>query len=165
MSVDMGELLVGAYLKVIEGCDVVAYNQRPRGGGMEGLGELDVIGLRFSDHTAILCEVTTHIGGLTYGKSHSDTIERIANKHLRQRSYAESHLKEFPNRIYQFWSPRVPTGALTTGLAAVDPELELIVNSEYTARIDRLRKAARDRQNDEGNLAFRLLQILEALKR
>ncbi|MGV3709054.1 MAG: hypothetical protein ACO1Q7_09440 [Gemmatimonas sp.] len=165
MSADMGELLVGAYLKVIEKCDVVAYNQRPPGGGMAGLGELDVIGLRFRDHTAILCEVTTHIGGLTYGKSHTDTIRRIANKHLRQRSYAEAQLREFPNRVYQFWSPRVPTGALTLGLAEIDPELELIINAQYTQRIEELRVAARDRQNDEGNSAFRLLQILEALKR
>ena len=165
VSADIGELLVGAYLKVIEQCDVVAYNQRPPGGGMAGLGELDVIGLRFRDHTAILCEVTTHIGGLTYGKSLTDTLQRIANKHLRQRSYAESQLRDFPNRVYQFWAPRVPTGALTIGLAAVDADLELIVNLEYTRRIDILRQEAAKRQNDEGNVAFRLLQILEALKR
>jgi len=164
MSVDISELLVGAYLKVVEECDVVAYNQRPPGGGMAGLGELDVIGLRFRDHTAILCEVTTHIGGLTYGKSRTNTLERIAMKHRRQRAYAELQLRDFPTRVYQFWSPRVPTGALTTGLADIDPGLELIINAEYTRRIGRLREAARHRQNDEGNAAFRLLQILEALK-
>ena len=165
MSTEMGELLVGAYLKVIEECDVVAYNQRLPGGGMAGLGELDVIGLRFRDHTAILCEVTTHIGGLTYGKSTSDTLSRIRDKHLRQRGYAEARLHDFPNRVYQFWSPRVPTGLLTAGLAAIDPELQLVINAGYTERVDRLRAAARARLNDEGNDAFRLLQILEALKR
>jgi hypothetical protein len=50
MSAAMGGLLVGAYLKVIDEWDVVASNQPPRGGGTEGLGELDVIGLRFSGH-------------------------------------------------------------------------------------------------------------------
>ena len=132
---------------------------------MAGLGELDVIGLRFRDHTAILCEVTTHIAGLTNGRSHADTLSRIRDKHLRQRGYAEARLHYFPSRVYQCWSPRVPTGLLTAGLAAIDPDLQLVINSGYTERIDQLREAARARLNDEGNDAFRLLQILEALKR
>ena len=39
--------IVGAYLKLIEGCDVIDYNVRPPGGGMAGLSELDVVGLDF----------------------------------------------------------------------------------------------------------------------
>ena len=66
MNTEMGELLIGAYLKVIEGCDVVCYNQRPPGGGLKGLHELDVLGLHFGKRTAFLCEVTTHTGGLLY---------------------------------------------------------------------------------------------------
>ena len=61
---EMGEYVVGAYLKMVEVCDVVDYNVRPPGGGIGGLSGFDVIGLRFSDSTAIMCEVTTHIGGL-----------------------------------------------------------------------------------------------------
>ncbi len=164
MSADISELLVGAYLKVVDACDVVTYNQRPPGSGAKQ-DELDVIGLRFRDHTAILCEVTTHIRGLNYGKSCAKTLQKIANKYQRQRSYAESRLHDFPTRIYQFWSPQVPTGILTTGLSEVDPELQIIINAEYTRRIELLRAAARARQNNEGNAAFRLLQILETLKR
>jgi len=37
-----GEQLVGAYLKIVEGCDVVSYNVRPPGGGLRGL-ELEKI--------------------------------------------------------------------------------------------------------------------------
>lgn len=29
MITDVGEYIVGAYLKVIEGCDVIDYNARP----------------------------------------------------------------------------------------------------------------------------------------
>lgn len=163
MNAEMGEFLVGAYLKVIEGCDFVSYNVRPPGGGLKGLEELDVVGLRFASHTAFLCEVTTHIGGLLYGDN-AKTVKRVASKHLRQKSYAEAQLRDFPVRRYQFWSPVVPKGYLTHHLAEIDPDLELIINAEYTKRINELRKAASMRKNDENNPAFRLLQILAHMK-
>lgn len=63
---------MGAYLRSIEERDVISYNARPRGGCLAGLEELDVIGLRFADSTAFLCEVTTHIRGLLYqGQPHN----------------------------------------------------------------------------------------------
>ena len=164
MNAEMGEFLVGAYLKVIEGCDFVGYNVRPPGGGLRGLEELDVVGLHFATRTAFLCEVTTHIGGLLY-VDNSTTVLRVEAKHRRQKNYAEAQLKEFPNRRYQFWSPVVPRGYLTQRLALIDPELELVINMEYAERVDELRKAARTRKNDENNPAFRLLQILEHLRR
>lgn len=164
MNAEMGEFLVGAYLKVIEGCDFVGYNVRPPGGGLRGLEELDVVGLRFASRTAYLCEVTTHIGGLLYVDNRT-TVKRVAAKHLRQKSYAEAQLRDFPTRRYQFWSPVVPTGYLTTHLAEIDPDLELIINAEYSSRVRELTKVARRRKNDENNPAFRLLQILEHMKK
>ena len=64
MAIEMGEYVVGAYLKEIVLCDFVDYGVRVRGGGLAGLNELDVLGLRFADKTAYLCEVTTHTRGL-----------------------------------------------------------------------------------------------------
>lgn len=64
MAVEMGEYVAGAYLKLVLGCDFIDYNVRPPGGGLEGLGELDVVGLDFKAQTAYLCEVTTHVRGL-----------------------------------------------------------------------------------------------------
>jgi len=58
MLTDVGEYIVGAYLQVEEGCDFVDYNIRPPGGGLEGLGELDVVGLNFKTKTAYVCEVS-----------------------------------------------------------------------------------------------------------
>jgi hypothetical protein len=69
MKTEMGEYVVGAYLKQVLKCDFVDYNVRPPCGGIEGLAEFDVVGLRFSDSTAYICEVTTHLGGLLYGTS------------------------------------------------------------------------------------------------
>jgi hypothetical protein len=41
MRTEVGEYVVGAWLKIGLGCDVVDYNVRPPGGGLNGLGELD----------------------------------------------------------------------------------------------------------------------------
>jgi hypothetical protein len=43
--------------------------------------------------------------------------------------------------------------------------LETVINEEYAGCIDELRQAAKQRANDEGNVAFRVLQILEHLRR
>ena len=65
MKTEIGEYVVGAYLKLCLECDFVDYNVRPPTSGLEGLAEFDVIGLRFGDTTAYVCEVSTHLGGLT----------------------------------------------------------------------------------------------------
>ncbi len=59
MPTEMGEYLVGAYLRHVEGCDRVDYNVHFPGGGEEGLKELDVIGYNYPKRTVFLCEVTT----------------------------------------------------------------------------------------------------------
>ena len=163
MNEEMGELLVGAYLKVIEQCDIVCYNQHIPGGGLEGLGEFDVLGLHFEKQTAFLCEVATHIGGLLY-VNNKTTVKRIADKHRRQKAYAAAHLKGFLKKRYQLWSPVVRNGYLTTKLPQIDPDLELVINEEYTKRVEDLRIQSREHKNDENNPAFRLLQILEHLR-
>jgi len=55
---DIGESLVGAYLRHIGGCEVVTYNSF----FADRQGE---IGIKTGDpRTVWLCEVTTHIGGM-----------------------------------------------------------------------------------------------------
>lgn len=162
MKTEMGELVVGAYLKLCLGCEFVDYNVRPPGGGLAGLGELDVVGLDPDAGQAFLCEVTTHIRGLLY-KSNVETVNRIRKKHDRQRTYAAEHLKKFPNISYMFWSPVVPVGYITKGLAEIE-ELELVINQEYARRIAKLQELARTTTHDAGNDFFRALQILEHLR-
>jgi len=41
----------------------------------------------------------------------------------------------------------------------------LVINNAYAERVDELRAEARVRKNNEGNDVFRLLQILEHLRR
>src|SRR5258707_15545408 len=102
MKTEIGEFVVGAWLQEIEKCDFVVYNVRPPEKGLEGLGELDVVGLRPSDSTAFLCEVTTHLGGLLYS-GNKKTVDKIREKHVRQRNYAERYLESFTTTRFMFW--------------------------------------------------------------
>lgn len=162
MKTEMGEYIVGAYLKIIKECDFVDYNIRPPGGGIDGLNELDVIGLDFKNKIVYLCEVTTHILGLQYGNNDA-TVEKIKIKHNIQKHYADMYLSDFPNKHFMFWSPVVPNGYITTELEKVDG-LQLIINKEYTQYVDELRKKAKELTNDIGNPFFRMLQILEHMR-
>ena len=162
MAVDIAEELVGAYLAEIEKCDHVLYNVRAPGGGLQGLRELDVIGLRFSDKAAYLCEVTTHLRGLLIG-NYASTIKKIKEKHDWQVEYAKNQLKDFKPE-FQFWSPWVPRGALLQGLGEITG-LRLVVNSDYTRRVKDLQNEAKKQQpSPTNNMAYRLIQILEHLR-
>jgi len=163
VQTDTGEYVVGAYLKIIKSCDFVVYNVRPPGGGLKGLNELDVVGMHFQTKTAYLCEVTTHIRGLLY-RNNKTTVERIRKKLQIQKDYASQYLGDFPTRHYMFWSPVVPVGYITTNLGKI-PDLELVINQEYTKCIVELKEQARNLTHDVGNPFFRTLQIMEHLKR
>ena len=80
MLTDVGEYIVGAYLRLILKGDFVDYNVRRPGGGLQGLDELDVLGLDSRDKRAYLCEVTTHLRGVLY-KNNKTTVSRIKNKY------------------------------------------------------------------------------------
>ena len=163
MNTEMGEYLVGAYLKQIEKCDVVDYNVRPPGGGLPGLSEFDVIGIKFHDKVAFMCEVTTHLHGLNSGTSTIDTIEKVCRKFKKQRQYAKQYFQGFKVITYMFWSPYVPKGRLLNQLKEIEG-LELVVNGDYKAAVEELRQKARKEKQATQNPAFRLLQILESVR-
>ena len=162
MSTEMGEYAVGAYLKIVNGCDFVDYNVRRPGGGLSGLEELDVIGLDFRKKVAYLCEVTNHITGLLY-VNNATTVYKVKKKYENLQRYAKDYLKDFPTSYFMFWSPVVPRGYITQELQKIKG-LELVINEEYTTRINELRNKAREMANDTGNPFFRVLQILERLR-
>lgn len=163
MSTEIGEYIVGAHLKLIEHCDVVDYNVRAPGGGIKGLSELDVIGLKFDSSTAFLCEVTTHILGALYGANYTDTLEKISRKHRNQLGYAEQYLTAFKSKRFMFWSPVVTSKSLISGLEKLEP-LELIINSKYTDCVRQLQVLAKKETYPSGNVFFRTLQVLEHLR-
>jgi hypothetical protein len=163
MLTDIGEYFVGACLRLLEQCDFVDYNVRAPGGGLVGLNELDVVGLNFQTRIAHLCEVTTHIRGLQYGNNNRETVSCVEAKYRWQKTYAAHYLPNFATVHYQFWSPVVPVGYLTTHLAQIEG-LELVINGEYKRRIEELRKLAKKEAHDTQNPVFRVLQIMEHLR-
>lgn len=163
MLTDIGEYIVGAYLKLEMQCDFVDYNVRPPGGGLKGLGELDVVGLDTTRSVAHLCEVTTHILGLMIGGSVDETINKLVQKRDRQREYAAAHLKAFKEVRYSYWSPVVTSKALLERLQGLEG-VELVINGEYKRRVEMLRARARRETHDARNPVFRMLQILEHLR-
>ncbi len=162
MNTEMGEYIVGAYLKLCLNCEYILYNVRWQEGGIRSLNELDVIGLDFEHKIAYICEVTTHINGLLY-RNNSETVARVKKKYGIQRKYAKEHLGDFPERHFMFWSPVVPVGHRTEGLKKIKG-LELVINLQYTECVDELRKMASYMSHDIGNPFFRILQVLERLR-
>ena len=79
MKTEIGEYVVGAYLQVIDHCEIVSYNVRPQTSGIEGLPEFDVVGFNYLTQTAFLCEVTTHLNGVKYG-TNQQTLKKIEEK-------------------------------------------------------------------------------------
>lgn len=186
-----GELLVGAYHRVITGCELVSYNQRSRERGNQF--ELDVLAIHSADghQTIYACEVVTHVNGMLYvgtpstdrwadfgNPDYQHTLERIWTKFEADFDYVTEVFDTADEYVFQLWSPVVPDGHRTRGLQVLGPELEaelnqsvetecsvdLRYNERYTECIDMLRREARTDAGGSGNLAFRFLQILEHLR-
>lgn len=162
MAEDVGESLVGAYYRYVEGCEFVLFNTFLPG----EQGEIDVIGMRLGTPRDIFfAEVTTHIRGMNIG-GNAETIAKVTDKLARAQSFANLR---FPDDRHHFaiWSPRVPVGALTTAFtqmstdfAARDARLEFVINAEYGDRVQKLIDAAAASSKDTSDPAFRLLQVL-----
>ncbi|MEZ3163082.1 hypothetical protein ABNG03_01120 [Halorubrum sp. RMP-47] len=97
-----GEQLVGAYLRVVEECDLVTHNQRSmeRGDQME----LDVLGVKSTPEgqRIVACEVVTHLDGQLYSgtpstdewaeygnASYQYSLEQISEKFERVVGYLD----------------------------------------------------------------------------
>jgi len=183
---ESGELLVGSYLRLVEGCELVMYNQRSHEAGNQL--EIDVIGVdntEDGEQVVYTCEVVTHLNGLHYSgtpdtdrweaygnEDYQHTLERLWRKFNSDKTYV-TDLFDADAYVFQFWSPIVPgnrdDGFLLTGLhdladefeAETGAELELVINEEYTERTEALRERAGETEKDYGELGFRILQILE----
>lgn len=167
MAEDMGESLVGAYLRYVEKCEFVLFNTFLQG----EQGELDVIGIRFDDpQTVFFAEVTTHIGGMASGSGNRDMLGRVAKKLERAERFARLRFPDARHR-FQVWSPRVPVGAMTTRFAQMaadfDSErgtLEFVINEVYGDAVARLVAVARKDSRPTSDPAYRLLQVLASVR-
>lgn len=155
---EIGESLVGAYLKHVVGCDVVLFNTHLA----EMQGELDVVGIKTmpdGQQRVWLVEVTTHLLGMLY-KSQSETVKKVLEKKSRAEQFAS---KLFPGAAVTFevWSPIVARGIVN----ALDSEgITLIANDDYTRRINVLAQHASTSTQTTGDDAYRMLQLLTHLR-
>lgn len=181
----LGELIVGAYHKLITDCEVVSYNQRSKTQGEQM--EIDVIGINSVDGEQIIytCEVITHLHGTIYpgtpstnrwaeygNEDYQYTLEKLWRKFGADHGYVTDVFDDADRYVFQLWSPVLPRGYLTDGLAQLaddfedeyDHRIELVINSEYTERVEDLQEMAAGDKKDYGEPAFRFLQILEHLR-
>jgi hypothetical protein len=166
--VDIGESLVGAYLRHVVGCDVVTYNSF----FADRQGEVDVVGIENGEPRTIwLCEVTTHIGGMLI-TSRGDRPQKVIlrEKLARLHAFAEA---TFPGDSYRYewWSPRVAVGKLTDVLREIEQEWEVagrdlrfVMNETYTERIRELAGDAAKNSSTTNEPAYRMLQVLTRLR-
>lgn len=170
MSIEIGESLVGAYLRHVVGCEVVTYNSF----FADRQGEVDVVGLANGTNgrrTVWLCEVTTHIGGmLIVRKGQHASEEVVVAKLNRLHAFAQTVFPDDDHR-YEWWSPRVAVGKLTTAMAGLEQQwkeagrdLSFVINEDYTTRIRELAQHAAKNSSTTNEPSYRLLQVLSRLR-
>jgi len=158
--IDIGEDLVGAYLRLVQGCDLVAFNTRTG----KAQAEIDVIGVRLAHggpSDVWFCEVSTHTSGL--GGYKGDPVGKLTAKLASVREHADLVFPGVTHHV-EFWSPRVRPGLLP-GLALLQQQdgVQLVVNEAYEARVRELVVVARTTSAFSDHPSFRLLQILTHL--
>lgn len=163
---DIGESLVGAYLRHIVGCQVVVYNSF----FADRQGEIDVVGLEHGERrTAWLCEVTTHIGGMDLRRGSSTAEQILVNKLERLVDFATETFPDDHHR-FEWWSPRVASGLAETMISleaeweARERDLRFVINQAYTARIRELVEHAAEYPSTTNEPAYRMLQVLTRLR-
>ncbi|HEV7798600.1 MAG TPA: hypothetical protein VGO73_10615 [Pyrinomonadaceae bacterium] len=101
---NVGEILVGDYLRMCKGCDFIDYNVYTR----DAQGEIDVVGIDNKIPRVYICEVAIHLTtGLQYTKNkRPDTCERLTAKFMKDIDYAEKYFPGY-KKEFMLWSPIV----------------------------------------------------------
>ncbi|MDR0233136.1 MAG: hypothetical protein LBI82_13640 [Dysgonamonadaceae bacterium] len=173
---NLGEHLVGQYLRAVKNCDFVEYNLQTK----FVQGEIDVVGINSAKKQIYICEVATHLEtGLQYVKNRRpNNVERFQSKFTKNIEYAKRNFQEYECH-YMLWSPiiRIPKKEDTKNnqeqdlreikvflKEKFDVELELVYNQKYLNCIAELRKVARETTQEMSSPIMRFLQIEEKLK-
>lgn len=154
---DLGESLVGAYMRQVRGCHTVAFNTfLPT-----AQGEIDVVGVANGGAgvEVWMAEVAIHLDSLNYG-GYPRTVAKIAKKVAAARTYSALVYRDLTPAV-ELWSPVVPIG-LVAALSKVD--VDLVVNDEFTMRVNELAGIAAKSTKTTGDDAFRFLQLLTHLR-
>lgn len=154
---NLGESLVGAYMRQVRRCHTVAFNTfLPT-----VQGEIDVVGVATSEEgvEVWMAEVAIHLDSLNYG-GYTKTVAKIAQKVAAARTYSALVYGDLTPAI-EFWSPVVPRGLVA---ALGDVDVDLVVNDDFTLRVNELAVIAAMSTKMTGDDAFRFLQLLTHLR-
>ncbi|MEO2107156.1 MAG: hypothetical protein ABGZ36_16115 [Actinomycetota bacterium] len=163
---EIGESIVGAYLRQIRKCHLVTFNQFVPG----TQAEIDVIGVGAAGREVWLCEVTTHIRGFLL----SGSVDAERNKMLAKLATLQAYAVDvFPDSTHHFewWTPYVPVGQRTGFMDELVEEwasnrrsLRFVRNEDYTERVQELVDHAASNASITVDPAYRMLQILTRLR-
>ena len=163
---DLGEQIVGDWLKLCRGCEFVEYNLPTT----DKQGEIDVVGINIQTKKVYVCEVATHLEtGMRYTKDgRSDNIERFCKKFKKDILYAKIHFECCGfGPVYMLWSPIVKGSDQQKNIEVIREkikndegvDLELVINEEYKKRFDDLRAQADGETKALKSPVLRLMQI------
>lgn len=172
---NIGEQLVGDYLKAVKGCDFIEYNLYTP----DIQGEIDVVGIDIRSKKIYICEVALHlITGLQYVKDgQPDNVNRFYKKFSKNIEFAEKHFGDF-EKHFMLWSPIVKNSRETAKNNQLKDvmqikkliankyghTIELIINHEFLSCINALKTYARKETKELKSPVLRLLQIEEKLE-
>jgi transposase len=167
---NVGEELVSAYLQQVLRCDFTQQNLYT----IDAQGEIDVVGLNLKDRSVYICEVAIHLTtGLQYTHAkRPNNVKKLTEKFSRDIEYTRKYLPDFKAH-YMLWSPVVKSRKSeslydqTEHLKQVhkniqdqfSEDLQLIVNAEFSKRVEQLREKARGTSADMKSPVMRMLQI------
>jgi hypothetical protein len=175
---NIGETLVGDYLKAILGCDFVEFNLYTP----DVQGEIDVVGINAEKKELFICEVAIHLEtGLMYVNPKSkitDNVDRFVKKFTKDIEYANKYFPEYKKR-FMLWSPIVKnqkSGAkfnqtkdieeiIRILLEKFNIKIEVFCNHNYRKCIDELREYALNESKELKSPVLRLLQIEAKLEK
>lgn len=141
-NAQIGELIVGAYYKLITDAEVVSYNSRSKEQGDQL--EIDVVAIVSNGGTQTIyaCEVITHLNGAVYsGKPDTDkwadfgndsyqrSLEKLETKFESDYSYVTDVFDNADRSVFQPWAPYIPDGFLTEGSKYSPPSSRLNTES------------------------------------
>jgi len=172
-----GETIVGECLRWVNGCNFVDYNIKTG----KKQGEIDVIGLNFSQKRAYVCEVATHMQtGLNYvdpKTGESDNVNRFLKKFSKDIEYARGAFPGY-GLTFMLWVPLVKINQ--TGMVNQQRDIESIVSSvksshaadikvvsnlEYYSYLEKLVAVARKEKKEMMSPIMRFLQVHQKLKK
>lgn len=163
--VEVGESIVGSYLRFFESCEIIEYNLiTPE--EVDKFGEIDVVGINFLSKKVFLCEVITHIHTMNYG-SRDITTQKIKQKLIRNIKLANTLFPDW-EISHMVWAPAVGQSQEKDLLEAIsdikDNKIVFVFNEDYSSKVLLLVEKATNDIRDYKEPFLRSLQILTHLK-